>query len=170
MHCELCKKRDATIFVKKVENGKKIEYNLCEVCASDIMKPTIEIMDIDSDFFSNLADMLAGFSDMEKGELEAQIRCLKCGLTAGEFQEGGRLGCENCYEVFEEKLRPLLKRLQGAVQHAGKYPPKYEKKQEVEKLKEELKKLVENEEYESAAVIRDKIKELENKKDDNAAE
>jgi protein arginine kinase activator len=167
MLCQLCNRRNASVFVKKIENGEKIEYNLCDECASELMNPPIEITDVEEDFFDNLADMLAGFSDVKREEREEAIKCLKCGMTFSEFQHGGRLGCEDCYEVFEQQLKPLLQRIQGAIQHAGKYPPEHEKKQEVEKLKEELKELIEKEEYERAAIIRDKIKELEQKKDGN---
>ena len=69
-----------------------------------------------------------------------------------------------------------MPRLQGSNRHIGrrlnginqnvKQKEKKEKKEktELEKLQEELKKCVEKEEYEKAAVIRDKIKKLESDK------
>lgn len=169
MLCSLCNKREAKIYVKKIEHDKKIEYNLCEVCASEIMGSVTNFPEIQSEFLHSISDMLAGFSDINTDEIEEGLKCSKCGLTASDFQETGRLGCEKCYKIFEEKVSSLLQRLQGSIQHAGKTPPGLEKRHEIENLKNELQKLIEKEEYERAAVIRDKIKEVKKAKEGNEA-
>lgn len=164
MLCDLCHKREVKIYVKKIEYGKKIEYNLCEVCASEIMGSAISIPDFQADFLHSISDMLAGFSDIDTDELEEGLKCQKCGLTVSDFQETGRLGCEECYETFSGKIEPLLQRLQGSIQHAGKVPPGLEQRHEIENLRKELQISIEKEEYERSAVIRDKIKEVEKNK------
>ncbi len=156
MLCDLCHKREAKIFIKKVEDGNMVEYKICEVCAGEAMGQIIDFSELQENIFHSLSDMLTAFSDISE-----DLKCPKCGLTSSEFQEIGKLGCEKCYETFEEKLTPLLKRLQGSVQHAGKSLPGRKQLREIETLKDELKKSIEKEEYERAAVLRDRIKELE---------
>jgi len=96
-----------------------------------------------------------------------KLACEKCGMSYEEFQKVGKLGCDNCYNIYGERLKPILKRLHGDVIHKGKVPVKASKSirvsKEIEKLKEELNMAVRNEEYEKAAEIRDKIKALEAK-------
>jgi len=169
MLCDLCEKREAKIFIKKIENGKQVDYNVCEVCASNALGKTIDFSDLHESIFHSLSDMLAGFSDIDENELEKELKCDECGLTSREFQETGKLGCDKCYQTFEDKLIHLLKRLQGSVQHAGKSLPGLEHRHEIDNLKAELQNCIEKEEYERAAVLRDKIRELMDKKNADGA-
>ncbi len=167
MLCEICNKKKAAVFIKKIENGNKIEYNLCEDCASKISHFKTDSGDFKKNLFSNISDMLAGFSSMENYETEpdkiTSKECPVCKLTFEEFQNSGRFGCHECYDAFSKELKSLLKRLQGAVQHAGKSPPGKRNLTEINKLKDELDNAVGKEDYERAAVIRDKIKEIKKK-------
>jgi len=91
--------------------------------------------------------------------------CPKCGMSFEEFQSSGKLGCANCYELFQNRLDPLLKRLHGSTRHHGKVPGTIEKERnksmEIERLREQLDEAIKNEEYEKAAQIRDEIRLLE---------
>jgi protein arginine kinase activator len=80
------------------------------------------------------------------------------------------LGCSQCYETFKEGLIPLLKKIHGSTQHAGSSPKKKTKKKrkfsgKIQELKEQLDEAIKKEDFEEAARLRDKIKEL--KKGDN---
>jgi len=147
-----------------MENGNTVEYNLCEICASQTLGNTLELSGINKDILGNISDMLAGYSYANDGDIQISLECPSCGTSSAQFQKTGRLGCDKCYDTFEDKLTILLKRLQGTVQHAGKSLPGSEKRLELERLQEELHKSVEAEEYERAAVLRDRIKSL---KDEN---
>ena len=98
----------------------------------------------------------------------------------------GKIGCENCYSVFEDRLDPIIKRIQGSNRHLGrigkiiddkidKKEGKLEEKTEtkskentdnnnenkLEELQRKLKQAIKEERYEDAAKIRDEIKKLE---------
>ncbi|MFA5881294.1 MAG: UvrB/UvrC motif-containing protein, partial [Eubacteriales bacterium] len=77
------------------------------------------------------------------------------------------LGCPTCYDVFENKLDPVLRRIHGNPRHTGKIPKRtggtIELRREIEELKRELQAAITSEEYEKAAEVRDKIRGLENK-------
>ncbi|MGM0568123.1 MAG: UvrB/UvrC motif-containing protein [Elusimicrobiota bacterium] len=167
MICDKCKKKEATVFINKIENGQQIKLNLCGECAAESsLSPGAMFPSFQNNFFDSISDMLAGFSDEYKEDSGKEISCEKCGNTFRDFQVKGRMGCENCYVVFEDKLLPFLKRLQGSIQHAGKSPPMQSKKDELRKLKKDLSEAVAKEEYERAAVIRDKIKDIKGGSDE----
>jgi protein arginine kinase activator len=60
-----------------------------------------------------------------------------------------------------------LKRIHGSTQHFGKSPKKMTKpvkaKNELQELKEKLQKAIQKEEFEEAAKLRDKVREMEKK-------
>ena len=150
MLCEKCNKRVATIHLIKLINGEKSEVRLCESCAK-------EISNILSGFFESI--------DKNK-QNKIEVICKKCGLTYSQFKASGQLGCDECYESFSSYLGPMFKRIQGDLEHIGKVPKRsgvklVEKKKYVN-LKKELQKAILEEEYERAAVLRDKIKDIEN--------
>ena len=176
MFCDICRKNEATIHFKHVSHENIVQVNVCESCASEKGMDffSFEDMQLGSKHFS-VADLLAGIIDVYPGEREDSRvkKCPNCGLTYEDFRRTGRLGCSGCYEAFKKKLIPLLKRVQGATCHSGKTPenPAGGKDKGPDEgaagLKKELKKAIANEEYEKAAVLRDKIKEMEKKEKSN---
>ena len=165
MLCDVCKKKKANVFIKKSMEGEVREHRLCDDCAGSAGHG-LDLYGLSYDVFPSISDMLAGFSDIGKiGDSEGQS-CPVCGTTFSDFQHRGRLGCGSCYETFSEKLTTLMMRLQGSVQHAGKVPSGIENEIQQRKLGMELKEAVSKEEYERAAVIRDRIRELNEKEDE----
>ena len=105
-----------------------------------------------------------------------------------EFIESGLLGCENCYDVFSNKIDSLLKNIHGSNRHVGRTSKfiennnnlekdrknekkdnlkdkgsKLDKTSKIDELKEKLNKAIKEERYEDAAKIRDEIKKEEKK-------
>lgn len=76
----------------------------------------------------------------------------------------GRLGCSECYNVFEEEILPLLAQIQPDSHHHGKTPARAEKRetetQTISDLEQQLSLAVAREDYERAAKLRDQIKQL----------
>ena len=92
------------------------------------------------------------------------LRCDKCGSTFNDIVRSGKIGCADCYSTFYDKLLPSLERLHGRTRHEGKIPNgivEVPDKSEKEKLQDELKQAVDEQNYEKAAELRDKIKALE---------
>ncbi|MDW7673782.1 MAG: UvrB/UvrC motif-containing protein, partial [Bacillota bacterium] len=92
-----------------------------------------------------------------------------CGLSYREFGHYGKFGCSDCYTAYGDNIRPLFRKIHGSNYHQGKVPQRSGHslllKKDVEKLRKELQQLINQEEFEQAAVIRDKIKELEKELD-----
>ncbi len=166
MLCQRCKRKEATVHITRFVGGRKEELHLCRDCAEELLGT--------GDFLSfdfSLPDLLGSLVKPAKSLLgetrQPVLRCPKCGLTYESFQEIGRLGCASCYKTFRNKLVPLLRRIHGNTKHGGKVPSKVGRElkveRELEKLKFELENAVRKEEYEKAAQIRDRIRELEGK-------
>jgi protein arginine kinase activator len=166
MLCQKCKKQESTVFLKVAVNNKITEMHLCNICAFEkgiglnINTSNLPI----TDMFSNVSEFVKEFLPKEKKGLY----CTSCGLKYSDFKEDGKLGCSDCYRNFEPQLTELLTRIHGNYLHTGKkYVEKEQKiskmetKRIMEDLKKDLKEAIDREDFETAANLRDKIKELE---------
>ena len=179
MLCQSCKKNEAAVFLKVAVNNKVTEMHLCEACAAagGAAFGGLETgpMNI-SGMMGNMSGYFKEFLPREKRALH----CRTCGLTYHEFKESGFLGCPECYADFAPQLTELLTRIHGNCLHAGKRPALFPGRPKcgagpaalesgiAEKmgadragLKEALKKAVEGEDFEAAARLRDRIRNLE---------
>lgn len=160
MLCEKCGKRQATTHIRSVINGVIHEKHLCSHCAASEGYSDMK--------GNNLSQMLSSmFGDALTNTSNTQLtRCSCCGSTFSDIAKSGKCGCPECYTTFYEQLLPYLKRVHGSVKHIGKIPnnaPITVKQNEdtVDELRSLLSRLVREEKYEQAAVVRDKIKKLE---------
>jgi protein arginine kinase activator len=158
MNCDVCKNKQATVFLTQIVEGKMQKVNLCEGCSKEkgVTDPT---------GFA-LADLLLGLGasqQMEKGS--SGVRCPVCGFSQADFKKTGRFGCPNCYDAFAEGLEPMLKNMHKGMEHKGKVPARLvkarQRTEDMRKLQRELRKAVADEKYEAAAELRDQIKHLE---------
>lgn len=169
MLCEKCNVNEATVHIVKVVNGDKQEMRLCESCAKDISDIPISSLDGVSEFsFNNILSGLMDYINKASQNPQPQeLKCNNCGMTYRRFRKIGLLGCSECYEVFSKTLNPIIKRVQGDVEHVGKVPLRiskgYIEKKKIIKLKEELQQAILAEEYEKAAMLRDEIRALQQK-------
>lgn len=179
MLCDVCGKNQATVHLTEIVDEQMTELHLCEDCAKQ------KSMQMEQQF--GLSDLLAGLVDFGKqgeGQEPSQVKCPNCNLSYEDFKKIGRFGCSSCYSTFIRYLLPLLKRIHGTTIHTGKAPkvvtvgvavaevPKVETsrrpeqsnpKNELWELKNKLQNAIRLENFEEAAKIRDKIKELEKK-------
>lgn len=158
--CQSCKKRPATVHLTDIlPGGEKRERHLCEQCAAQE-----EVMPKAAQAHVPLDELLAGLV-VGKAAIQqlAELKCPHCGLTFVEFRQNGLLGCPRDYDAFEKALVPLIERAhEGSSHHIGKVPRRLGTPRPTEndliRLKRRLAKAVEDEQYEEAARLRDKIK------------
>ncbi len=163
--CDECGKAPASVRVEKIQNGRKVVTNLCKDCAAKLGLNVFFQQDfgISSLLSAFLGSQSAGAAVLEPSEPE--VRCPVCGMSYKDFARVGRLGCSRCYETFANRLDPLLRRIHGSGKHVGKVPAHSGgaalARRELEHLRADLASAVAREEYEEAAVLRDKIRECE---------
>lgn len=94
--------------------------------------------------------------------------CPDCGFTAADWRETGRLGCSSCYRTFGSAISRQLPGLHGGANvNWGKIPEGKQpalvaaRLQRIERLKAQLTAAVDNENYEQASLLRDRICDLQ---------
>ena len=164
MLCQNCGKNEATTHIKRVVNGETAETHLCVSCAEHL-----GYGDMFSGFGFNLDGLFGGLlgEGLALPGAEREEKCPKCGYTFYDIVKSGKVGCADCYRKFYDKLLPSLQRIHGKIKHTGKQAmipvqrsaePKINP---ISKLKEDLQKAIEEQNFEQAAVLRDRIKEME---------
>ncbi len=175
MTCDICGKKKATVHLTEIVDEQMTEMHLCEECARQ--KST----QMEQQF--GLADLLAGLSDPSKTSASSKdseksvLKCSRCGLPYEDFRKFGRLGCGECYTSFKEHLTGLLRKIHGSNKYLGKTPATNKEGQKetasvgtavallpsevLADLKQQLQSAIAGEDFEKAAIIRDKIRNLE---------
>ena len=160
MLCQKCINHEATTHIVENINGLKNEYYLCADCASGYHSAVNPFEDFDK-ILTNMFFVPAKISAFPI------LKCPTCGADLEFLEETGKVGCSDCYNALSESLAPYIEKLHHGLEYKGKIPEKagklLKKKRELENLKNELKAAVEDQEYEKAAELRDKIKEMEGK-------
>lgn len=169
MICQSCEKRQATTHIKTIVNGELKEFMLCPECAGKLGYGSLF-----TSFGPDLDRLFGGFMDSYTPQISGK-RCPFCGSSFEDIAKSGKVGCAHCYETFYEELLPSIQRIHGRTVHAGKLASsagvKVKTRSELTQLKKELEQAIKTQEFEKAAELRDKIRELEkNMKENDASE
>jgi protein arginine kinase activator len=157
MLCEECGKNQAEVLVTTVVNGQSATRHLCRACLKKYQAGDLQAV---------LAAILSAMAGklQEADEETPDIVCPKCGETYAEFQKTGMLGCAECYQAFRPQLTPMITKLQGRSQHAGRRPPVNEEEQarmdRMEELRARMEAAVAVENFEEAAKLRDELRAM----------
>jgi len=183
MLCEKCKIREANVQIVEIVNGQKTEHFLCAQCAAE-MDLNVHSPQGDMSLAKLLSTLLSQTVKSQQKEEPANVVCPTCGTTYEEFINDSKLGCADCYKVFDLLIGENIKQLQGSDRHHGKCP-KYisgeipeQVKEDIEEsitgqapdselldklldVRKELRAAVAAEEFEKAAVLRDELRTIE---------
>lgn len=125
-----------------------------------------------NEFLKYIFDLAENTGSSQHSYLKQQQRdmqtCPSCGTSYGEFRKSGLLGCADCYKAFKQSINIVLGNIHGSSEYKGKIPTgrnaeytALKAKREIITLREQLAAAVRLENYEQAAVIRDRIRDLE---------
>jgi protein arginine kinase activator len=170
MLCQDCNIREAQVQLTQIINNEKLTLSLCRECAEarGFHSP------LDNVPFP-LAEILKGLAAPPVGATKSEpmedLTCEACGLTFEQFTRQGRFGCGKCYGAFRPRLEGIMRKIHGASLHRGRNPEfaKFESGSDVlpvkeeERLQAELGVAIQNEEFERAAELRDKLKQVREK-------
>lgn len=158
MLCIICKEKEATVHLTQIAGDKVQKVDLCEECAKQ--------KGVNDPASFSLADLLLGLGssqEMEAATGGTVVKCPKCGFTQADFKKTGRLGCTECYHTFAEGLESLLKTMHKGTRHAGKVPQALRQTRDLsdrlKSLQKKLAKAISEEDFETAASVRDEIKQ-----------
>lgn len=185
MLCDRCGENEATIHDVKIVSGEVRETHICESCADEMKSAT------EGSKSATLGEWLAGLGMMAADapkfpappRQSKPVACPVCGMRFLDLKKTGLVGCQTCYETFEARLAPLLRRAHdGGARHIGKEPtlrtrretvrmddgdgataletPPLTVADRIEVLTHKLALAIDAENYEKAAEIRDELAEL----------
>lgn len=153
MKCEVCQKKQATIKVKQIYNGQAKLLSLCKECAA--------ASGLDLAALPELSDLLLGVIPTKLERIMTLPVCPHCGMKWSCFKKSTRLGCPRCYEVFDHELQSYITALHYCdTQHRGKIPASAKLQAEIIALGKALQDAVNVQNYELAAQLRDRIREI----------
>ncbi|UOR10660.1 UvrB/UvrC motif-containing protein [Halobacillus amylolyticus] len=171
MECQRCHNRPATVHLTQLMNGEKTEVHVCEKCAKEKgymhdHEESFTLNDLLTGLFNYEPKQSFNGQQMDAQQQKEQLKCPTCGLTFQEFARAGKFGCAKCYETFDERLNPILRRVHSEnTRHDGKIPRReggnLHLRRQMDQYKSELVRLIEQEEFEEAAKIRDEIRSLD---------
>ncbi len=157
MLCERCGVNSADVFLVKIVEGERQVEHVCKECAKEIMpfdeaakmmKMTFSLEGI-MDVQEALKDLLFPVLPEMYGKPSDSFKCPHCG---GPLPKS----------LFDDAVESASKENHEASPHNFALD-------EITLLKKEMEIAVRDEKYERAAEIRDKIKELENRKEEKGA-
>lgn len=164
--CQVCHEREASVHLTQVRDDQVVTLHLCSRCAAD-HGVTPELSGQVTPLGSFLSAL--GPSGGEPADTEPLPGCPGCGATLGDIRASGRLGCGECWSVFAQPLRDLVRRLHGSTQHTGAWytdpaggtATVARHAHERTRLREALREAVAREAFEAAAAIRDQLRALD---------
>jgi len=161
--CTECRKKVQVVYTEVVK-GNCTQTVMCQDCPE-------------------LQKRLYGLSQEEAQSVKttgAGLCCGECGTTLSSVRTGHMLGCSECYEVFADVIQGellserkvperVMSAKSGVPMHIGRTPGKGHEMNTSLKLlalNEALNETLAKEDYEQAALLRDQIKQLTEKSDD----
>ncbi|MBL4698633.1 MAG: hypothetical protein JKX70_07355 [Phycisphaerales bacterium] len=203
MLCE-CGQHEATIHEVIITNDKKkVERHLCEQCARQqgvSIDPYVPINQLISSASYIMGQVITDEDASPEDDFTTDApnesikprptmklnpvhqACVGCGQTFSNFKKTGLLGCPACYQIFEDRIGPMIERAhEGGCNHVGKVPKRAlceskdandsnrieallgdirQREERLDALRQRLAKSIHDEEYEQAAMLRDELTRL----------
>jgi protein arginine kinase activator len=165
MICQSCQKHDATVHQVQVKydvdgNPTIEQRHICQNCAKASGLPVAP-----SPQLPNVVQMLgkallgplsASMAEAANSGVPGEPSCPECGWTPRDFRQTSRFGCPNDYDFFSDFVENVLEGIHGYSEHA-----RPEAENQLEQFRQELEAAILTEDYETAARLRDTIRELE---------
>lgn len=171
MLCEECKLNEATYTISVMAGGGVRTRHLCGDCMRK-MNRGLNSGDI-RNMLSSILSAITGAGEREEEPTE-DVVCPRCETTLRQFNASGKLGCPGCYEAFREQLQPMLLKIHGRVQHAGRHPLDTREAQQRRSRRDELTRQMEQavaqEDFETAALLRDRLRVLDSEEPEGGEE
>lgn len=156
MLCDICGEREAIVVVQKISNNKKKELCLCIKCASErglvARNGKLEMS------LSGLFEEAAAMKQFDK-------MCPVCGRKLSDIKKTMIANCPECYSIFSNEIQALIKEKGGSEPYSGTMPERLANFRSILTdrmvLRTKMEESVAIEDYEKAALYRDRLRALE---------
>lgn len=159
MKCDICKINDAVIFLQEVRGNQKKEVHLCFECAAKKGIPTPTPGESFNPEKISLEKIISAMTEKRS--------CKVCGRSLDDIKRYRAVGCPACYSNFTQEIKEIFAGNGELKTYCGTFPKHvsdgHSSLQDRAILQEKLAESVAREDFEKAAIYRDKIKELDKK-------
>ncbi len=164
MKCDICGEREAVLFVQQVSESASIEVHLCAECAKE-RGLSASGDKVELSLGSLVSELFGGQNSSEK---QKRV-CPCCGTDVEDVKKSRKAGCPECYTAFRQEISAVFREAGIEAPYTGTLPKRLAGFRSVltdrMELQVKLEKAVCAEEYEKAAVYRDRLKALEDTAD-----
>lgn len=148
-------------------------YDLCQTCAMGKTQTEKQLHPIVKNLFDLLLLIITSKTKQAQEIAQEPVSppapqgkppCPNCGTTIHDIITNERLGCPECYEYYKVELLPVLIHAHKSSEHVGKRPKhknlvidNLPAEEQICVLEMQMKLAVEQEQYEKAKEIKDKL-------------
>jgi protein arginine kinase activator len=156
----------AAVHLVKIEGAEIVHRRLCPGCAElSVAEPdAAAVIFALPGGVGNLLGRLAEQPEQQVAQEVGRRACPVCSTTISDLREGGLAGCATCYLTHMEAIDSVLFAGRQPRAYEGKVPRQapaaFRLRQEILRLERMLGELVEDERFEEAAGVRDRLGEL----------
>ena len=164
MKCDGCQKKEAALVLHMITNGQVATRSLCIDCAKKAHQEMAQAFSTMGMTMSGMEEMRGAAKDPAKEKLRLPTMiCATCRTAYEDINDEIVFGCPNCYQAFHQKVVDYLSSIRG-VEKTSKVEIQEDSTivmhvTEIE-LQERLDQALRIEDYEQAANLRDRLKEL----------
>ncbi|MGI6636067.1 MAG: UvrB/UvrC motif-containing protein [Christensenellales bacterium] len=151
MLCNNCNKNEAAVIVQMSVNGQLLSRHLCPACAQQMHMEIAKSLARAGTVLNVLKKRAEQKQSAKSAPLVPEVLCSSCGHAIRDLDGSSRMGCAQCYEAFRERIAALIRPDDPAAADPPKDPTK--------EIRRQLDQAVVNENYELAAVLRDKLRD-----------
>ena len=164
MKCDGCKKKEAALVLHMITNGQVATRSLCIDCAKKAHQEMTQAFSTMGMAMTGMEEMRGAVNEQSKESLRLpKMICATCRTAYEDINDETVFGCPKCYQAFHEGVIDYLSSIRGPEKKIES--PKEQTSTmvmqvtEIE-LRESLNQALLAEDYEQAANLRDRLKEL----------
>lgn len=169
MKCDRCHEKSASIRITQTVNGQTEELHLCRDCSAKMQAEYAKhswSKLFQDNFFGSWLGGTGGIPSFgAEGAAGPVLRCDTCGTSYDDFRRTGLFGCTDCYRSFKDNLDKVFLRVQGGARHSGRTARGYSLElsviEQIKDLRDRQQAAILAEDYETAASLRDELRDLE---------
>lgn len=167
--CQVCHKRPATAHLTELgQPGQVAELHICAHCIKrlglDLHRNPPRVAKVLAQEESAITASASGEGPQPRATTADEATCFHCGMAWSEFTSDNRFGCAHDVNVFGNALVARLAGIHGAHRHQGRGPGQEADDDglaiERRRLERDLQRAIAAEDYERAAILRDRLHQL----------
>ena len=137
---------------------------MCVITTNEGSKGVVSMFYSPLENTANELEKLKESMDKERLFFPEDVTCTCCKTRLSDFLETGYVGCVECYKLFKQDITNMLYNFHKSVKHMGKRPEgvvtKAKKQREIDLLLKQKADAVENDDFITAQMLKEKIEKL----------